>query len=122
MVQTTLVLISNLLQGSLPGRPALDPSEARARSAAASRAARAIVRARLDADARRRDEALRLADLERAFVKREAALFCVLALEFSKRFPASTAWSAICRLGGTLAPRDPLFGSSNPAQDLRRAA
>ncbi|HLX25047.1 MAG TPA: hypothetical protein VKR38_16990 [Usitatibacter sp.] len=55
-------------------------------------------------------DALRLAQLEIAFLLRDAALFCDRAREFRQVLPQSPEWSEIARLGRHIAPGEPLFG------------
>lgn len=57
--------------------------------------------------------ALRLAQLELAFLRREAAAYTVFAREFQRVLPMDPAWNEISRLGRALAPMEiALFGET----------
>jgi hypothetical protein len=56
---------------------------------------------------------LRLAQLELAFLRRQAAAFTVFARAFRNTHPMDPAWNEICRLGRVLAPLETtLFGET----------
>lgn len=54
-------------------------------------------------------EPLRLARIEIAFLRREAARFVALARELRREVPDSRNWSEVARLGRAIAPAEPLF-------------
>lgn len=58
---------------------------------------------------------LRLAQLEIAFLGRDAELFTRLARELQAAIPGLPEWDEVLRLGRAVAPGEPLFGSSEPA-------
>ena len=60
------------------------------------------------------DESLRLAQLEIAFLARDARLYCALAREFQSSHAASSQLEEVSRLGRALAPDDPIFGAAQP--------
>jgi len=64
-----------------------------------------------------RSEALRLAQIEIAFLMRDAEAFAVLGLEFRRTHPESKDWDVIARLGRTVAPQEPAFGRLKDATD-----
>jgi len=55
-------------------------------------------------------ESLRLAQLEIAFLTRDADTYRQLALEFRKIHPASKDWEQVARLGRSLSPQEDAFG------------
>jgi len=57
-------------------------------------------------------EALRLAQLEFAFLRRSRERFVALAGQFRARLPQSPRWVEIARLGRAVAPDDPQFAAS----------
>jgi hypothetical protein len=57
------------------------------------------------------DEALRLAQLEIAFLLRERDRFLAFATAFRIAVPASRNWSEIARLGRAMAPEEPMFAA-----------
>ncbi len=60
------------------------------------------------------EERLPLAALEILFLTRQGEAFVDAARAFHERFPASTHWSAIERLGWRFAPRERLFAGGRP--------
>jgi hypothetical protein len=58
------------------------------------------------------NEALRLAQLEFAFLRRSRERFVALASQFRAQLPQSTNWVEIARLGRAVAPDDPQFAAS----------
>ncbi len=61
-------------------------------------------------------EPLWLAELEIAFLQRDAELFVHSARAFHAAHPASKAWVEILRLGRSIAPNETLFGGSSTAR------
>jgi hypothetical protein len=59
------------------------------------------------------NEALRLAQLEIAFLQRRRAAFVALAAEFRAALPQSRNWAEIARLGRAVAPDDPQFAEGS---------
>jgi hypothetical protein len=59
------------------------------------------------------NEALRLAQLEIAFLQRRRAEFVALATEFRAALPQSRNWTEIARLGRAVAPDDPQFAAGS---------
>lgn len=59
-------------------------------------------------------ESLPLAQVELAFLARDAELFIQLARHYSIAFPDGAPWAQICRLGHALAPNEELFGLALP--------
>jgi hypothetical protein len=57
------------------------------------------------------DESLDLAQLEIAFLMRDAETYGALALSFRHNRPASNAWDEIARLGRIIAPHKAVFGA-----------
>ena len=62
------------------------------------------------------EELFRLAQLEIAFLRRDAALYVVLARRFRVERPASGEWAEVARLGRALLPAESLFGSRQAAR------
>ena len=58
------------------------------------------------------NEALRLAQIEFAFLRRSRERFVALATQFRARLPQSPSWVEIARLGRAVAPDDPQFAAS----------
>ena len=57
--------------------------------------------------------ALRLAQLELAFLRRQAAAFTAFARDFHRAHPMDPAWKEVCRLGRAIAPKETaLFGDT----------
>lgn len=63
-----------------------------------------------------RDEPLRLARLEIAFLMRDAALYTALAEEFRQLHGSSSAWPEVARLGRAVAPSE-MFGAKQGDRD-----
>jgi len=61
------------------------------------------------------DVSLRLAQLEIAFLRRDADLFTRLATEFRAVFPRAGEFAEIARLGRSIAPGEALFAAGAPA-------
>ncbi|MEO5691984.1 MAG: hypothetical protein ABIQ72_02570 [Usitatibacter sp.] len=57
------------------------------------------------------EPALRLAQIEIAFLRRGARLYTRLATEFNRVHPRSPAWSEVTRLGRSIAPEEAIFGA-----------
>ncbi|MEP7068161.1 MAG: hypothetical protein ABI789_02925 [Usitatibacter sp.] len=62
------------------------------------------------------EEILRLAQLEIAFLRRDAVLFVALARNFRDACPASGEWTEVARLGRALAPDEAFFGAKQAAR------
>jgi hypothetical protein len=60
------------------------------------------------------DESLRLAQLEIAFLERDARLYCALAREFQSSHATSSQLEEVARLGRALAPDETIFGIAQP--------
>jgi len=108
MLQTILTKVSAL--------PLLGPitrgrhSARKARSEAASQAARAIVMQRLAREARASERSQHLLQLRTAYLNRQPARFTMLALACEHRLCAAD-WEKVCHLGRRIAPLDPLFSA-----------
>lgn len=58
------------------------------------------------------NEALRMAQLQMAFLQRDAELYLALALQLREELPQCGQWPEIERLGRGLLPREPLFAAA----------
>jgi hypothetical protein len=64
-------------------------------------------------------ERLLLAKLEIHYLDHNEAAFTETARIFAERFPSSTEWPAVARLGWRLAPDEALFANARPAKVAR---
>jgi len=60
------------------------------------------------------EEGLRLAQIEIAFLERDARRYCALARELRRALPEVAAWPEVARLGRLIAPGEAMFGGEEP--------
>jgi hypothetical protein len=81
--------------------------------------ARAVELLRQASDMLTRVEGILLAKLEIHYLDHNEAAFTETARIFAERFPGSSEWPAVARLGWRLAPSEALFANARPAKVAR---